>query len=417
MEVFSEVHVCPKEHSKLLLNKEWLVATNNSTPYLFKFATTVDLACLVLVTDTKTIWTEVLNSKQFARRWRACNPDSSPDFSRDEDEEDWRVATQTLLAKAHTLGGLSELSFDCVESNYADLAIELEGEAFKWRWETCTQGGRFSADIISRHLVLPLISLTHLAFTSTSAVGESSESDLEKAIDKVGRTARRSVDTHVKNCIGKPGVATALRRITALFNSIPDLPSVLLVNDTPDLKLPPLATQPARAPSPPLTKRRISTPVDKSPVIEPTSSPVASKRPSPEPVQRNSSPEAPLDAESGSATESDSDGAAPVPIAAKGKARAFSSGVSPPVNTKIQSPVHRQLSSSSPPSKPLSRPKPVLSDSESSPVRPAKKTKPPVSSSDDDSEAERKKRLAKVKSGGGAARGAKQPIKRGGRRF
>lgn len=138
----------------------------------------------------------VLNSKQFARRWRACNPQSAVDFAQDEDEEEWRIFNLELLAKAHTLGGVTELSFDCVESNYAvstpvgwkgfnihvvilqDLAIEVECEAFKWRWETCLQGGRFSAEVISRHLVLPLISLNHLAFSS--AVGESSETDLEK---------------------------------------------------------------------------------------------------------------------------------------------------------------------------------------------------------------------------------------------
>lgn len=147
-----------QEHGKLLLSKEWLVKNNDSTPYLFVRAvigsrftrhstrhsvqkcyfSTVDLSCFILVTDTKTVWTEgelvactarssaapdssgaVLNSKQFARRWRACNLLRAPEFSREEDEEEWRISTLELLSKAHTLGGVEELTFDVVESNYA----------------------------------------------------------------------------------------------------------------------------------------------------------------------------------------------------------------------------------------------------------------------------------------------------------
>lgn len=39
----------------------------------------------------------------------------------------------------------------------------------------------------------------------------------------MGRTARRTVDTHIRNAMSKPLVATALRRMTAMFNFIPDL--------------------------------------------------------------------------------------------------------------------------------------------------------------------------------------------------
>lgn len=41
-----------------------------------------------------------------------------------------------------------------------------------------------------------------------------------QAIDKVARTARRTVDTHVKNALSKPRLATTIRRITAVFNFI-----------------------------------------------------------------------------------------------------------------------------------------------------------------------------------------------------
>ncbi|KAJ7903590.1 hypothetical protein B0H14DRAFT_2665520 [Mycena olivaceomarginata] len=406
MEQFSE------EHGKLLLSKEWLVKNNDSTPYLFKcYFSTVDLSCFILVTDTKTVWTEVLNSKQFARRWRACNLLSTPEFSREEDEEEWRISTLELLSKAHTLGGVEELTFDVVESNYADLAFELECEAFKWRWETCLQGGRFAAEAISRHLVLPLISLNHLAFTS--AVGESDETDLEKAVDKVGRTARRSVDTHVKNAMAKPRVATSLRRITAMFNFETNLPPIHLSAERPELQAQVVQAKSRELspkPSPAPFKRR-SPPPD--PIVPPApSETLPAKDPTP-------SPKIPVTADADSATEDDSDEDAPPFVAVKGKARALSSPASPPAKAKPQSPASSSSPIPSKPSKPLSRAKAPSSDSDSSPLRPVKKAKPPVSSSDaEDSEMERKRRLAKATSGaGGAKRGTRQPIKRGGKRF
>ena len=61
------------------------------------------------------------------------------------------------------------------------------------------------------------------------------------------------------------------------------------------------------------------------------------------------------------------------------------------------------------------------SDSDSSPARPAKKPKKQVTSSSDDSDSEdeRRRRVAQLKSGaaGGVARGTRQPIRRGGKRF
>ncbi|KAF8071710.1 hypothetical protein FPV67DRAFT_1560501 [Lyophyllum atratum] len=190
-----------REHSKSLLSKEWLVKTDNqtSTPYLFKFySNTVDLSCCVLLTDTKSVWTEVLTSKQFARRWRDCN----------------------------------RASASIVESNFADLAFELEYETFKWRWETCFLGHKASAEVISKHLIFPLISLNHLAFSSPEAVTALSDADVEKARDfRHGRTARRSVDTHIKNALSKPRIASTLRRMTAMFNFIPDLQDELIFPD------------------------------------------------------------------------------------------------------------------------------------------------------------------------------------------
>jgi hypothetical protein len=119
----------------------------------------------------------------------------------DDDEDVWRETSLGLLSDVHTIGGLSDTSFEIVTSKYSvrlpfssttarshcnthpfskDLAIEMECESFKWRWETSSVGHRISAEIISKQLVFPLITASHVAFATTEPVNEMSDIDLEK---------------------------------------------------------------------------------------------------------------------------------------------------------------------------------------------------------------------------------------------
>ncbi|KLO13470.1 hypothetical protein SCHPADRAFT_363776 [Schizopora paradoxa] len=212
-----------EDHSKLLLPREWLVKVDvtTSTPYLFKFAHSADQSgCCILISDTKKVWTEVLPRKHFSRRWKKCNPNIPVP------EED-NLASK-ILCSIHSASGLSDASFDIIDSPIADLSFELEFEGFKWRWDTFLLGPRTSSDIISKHLIMPLITMAHVAFYSADPVSELCEEDLEKVVDKIGRAARRSVDTHVKHTIAKPRIATSLQRVSALLGLVPDLPLRLL---------------------------------------------------------------------------------------------------------------------------------------------------------------------------------------------
>ncbi|TFK40297.1 hypothetical protein BDQ12DRAFT_680680 [Crucibulum laeve] len=391
MEEFNE------EHSKLLFGKEWLtkIDTAKNTPYLFKFySSTVDLSCCILITDTKHVWAEVLTSQQFARRWRSCNANSPSPLS-EGDEEAWRISCFELLSKSHSIGGILELSFEVIESYYADFAFELECETFKWRWETCSLGHTTSAELISKHLIFPLISVNHLAFSSPEAVGEISDTDLEKAVDKVGRTARRTVDTHMKNALSKPRFATTVRRMTAMFNFLPDLPQINSTADEPDLHFDFQVPTTDKGKGKELSSKGL-----------PASQTSATKQKTPSP-EDSLKPPVRVD----SATESDQDELLHDQVQSR---------VSPVTS---QSSKHRRaetpqsIGSTSQPPGPA---KDQESDPDSSPLRPAKKVKKSKisSSSDDDSEAERKRRVMQLKVGsGGVKRGTKQPIKRGGKRF
>lgn len=103
------------------------------------YSSSVDLTCCVMVTDTRSTWAEgklalisgkrgilgtfilplpALSSKRFARRWRECNRRISSPILDDEEEEAWRTRNLDLLSRTHALGGLSDISFEVVESKF-----------------------------------------------------------------------------------------------------------------------------------------------------------------------------------------------------------------------------------------------------------------------------------------------------------
>lgn len=380
-----------------------------SMPYLLKFyASAADLSCCLMITDTKIVWGEVLSSKLLARRWRDCNP--SPSFVTESEEDEWREQILDLLTAAHSLGAIADLSFEVVQSKNADLAFELGHNEFKWRWETYIQGPKVSADVISKHLIMPLISASHLAFSSSDSVSELSEANLEKAVDKAGRAGRRTVDNHVKHAISRPRLATTMRRMSAVFNFLPDLPPIISKVEPPELHVPairPKSPLPTGAPS--LSRSRRS--------VSPGPSTKASVARSP-PRQFSQEPSRALAqaVDEDSATEEEEGDLQPARPQRTGRAARTSGS---PRSPKRDSVVHSRQPSPGPvtlESAPLTVSEPI-SDTSPSPARPAKKSKRSrvSSSSEDDSEAERKRRLAQLKSG--SSRGPKQPIKRGGKRF
>ncbi|KAE9407739.1 hypothetical protein BT96DRAFT_914406 [Gymnopus androsaceus JB14] len=346
-----------------------------------------------MVTDTKSVWTEVLTSNLIARRWKADN------------------GIDPFVANS-----VGSAEFEIVESNYSDLAFKIEHGTFKWTWETCFLGHRYSSEIISKHLVLPLISFSHLSLSAGSPVGEMSDSDLEKAIDRMGRVSRKSIDAHVKSAFSKPRLATSIQRVSAVFNFIQELPPISSTQEVPDLQnpSPPSPKIPIRAPTP--TKPRpISPYIDESNFEKtppnpssPSSSPFTSRKPS------VSSPKPVLAEDSATEDSDDNEPAAniksPVTVAAASASSNMRS--SPPEPSKSRSPAPVQSKS---------RSKAPSSETDSPPPRPAAKKKKVESSSSEDSEEERRKRIARLKSGtgtGGRGGGSvRQPLKRGAKRF
>ncbi|EJD06426.1 uncharacterized protein FOMMEDRAFT_138400 [Fomitiporia mediterranea MF3/22] len=338
------------------------------------------------------------------RRWRRCNPSLALENS-DKTFSDLR----TLVGDMHTPGAISDANFDVVESRDADRAFEIDCDEFKWRWDAYLLGPKTSADVISKHLILPLISLAHVSFYSADPVSELEDHDLEKTVDRIGRAARRSVDVHVKHTLARPKIATTLQRISSLFGLADDLPHIISEEQSPDLKGPlaSLLTRSDRSdetsPAPVATNKESNTDV-----ITVTN------------LHDSDPPEATLEAENiqqpaNAASETESDGDDNQRSVAPNPDEPVARGPSPQKNI-------------SPPQKPDSEDHPscptsYARESDSDSPRPMKKLrrKAHLSESNSDSESGRKIRSPSVQNSSTTAqvagRGVRQPIKRGGRRF
>lgn len=65
-----------------------------------------------------------------------------------------------------------------------DMAFDIEytgdeGQVFKWRWETNFEGYKSSSQLLSQHLILPLLTLSHMSLSNDD---DEDAKDIEKAV-------------------------------------------------------------------------------------------------------------------------------------------------------------------------------------------------------------------------------------------
>ena len=84
-----------------------------------------------------------------------------------------------------------------------DFAFELRLEDFVFRWETNIAGHSLSAQVISTQLIMPLMSIAHLAFSSPNSVGEMSESGLETVNEAKPLGYSPLIRCELHACIGR----------------------------------------------------------------------------------------------------------------------------------------------------------------------------------------------------------------------
>jgi len=95
----------------------------------------------------------------------------------------------------------------------ADLEVNLKLGSYRWRWETMS-AGRMGADILSRHLIIPMITLNEFALKSPQSPSTMDDNTWTKHLDVVAKTSRVINSVHV--LFRKPRVSTSLCRISQI---------------------------------------------------------------------------------------------------------------------------------------------------------------------------------------------------------
>ncbi|KAF8608308.1 hypothetical protein BDV93DRAFT_552147 [Ceratobasidium sp. AG-I] len=239
----------------------WLarVDSESKTAYLFKFcAVPEDMTCWILVTDTRRVWAEgssaaivlatqqhsqylpVLQGRHISRRASQVLDEPEHVYRTEKQEQRFRRSQLDLVNAAHDLSKIDDMEIEVQSAGqpYADLCMKITTPTLTWRWDAFALRPSRGAEILSEHLFLPMISLTSVAFGVPEAPKEMPGSDLEKYLDKTGKTARITPHTHVRALFNKPYVACGLARITQILYSALEVDLHPIVQDLMDLPEP-----------------------------------------------------------------------------------------------------------------------------------------------------------------------------------
>ncbi|KZT59589.1 hypothetical protein CALCODRAFT_481478 [Calocera cornea HHB12733] len=277
-------------HEEALVHSAWQSITNEetSTPYLFKFSYDEnDLSCCFLLTDTKVVWVEVMARRHVLRRAERF------DLIENDTDDDY-AARKTLssLIKLHSFPSAESLTTTFHASPNADLFLQLSIPNFSWQWELDALPRAYSAELISKHLIMPMLTWSGYVMDSymEALSTEHQISQLERALDASGRTAKRHVDKMVASVVRQPLFSTSIRRLTetgsgsgtrsAIFRSREDEPAPRLRAPSPPASAGPSSgpqnyrsTARTREPTTPMKEESLV------PKVEPSMSPVPGRAP------------------------------------------------------------------------------------------------------------------------------------------
>lgn len=100
--------------------------------------------------------------------------------------------------------------------------MTLKTEDFSWRWDALSLPHRLSSQLLSQHLITPLLSLTALAASIDEPLRDVSSYSLTHAADSQAKTAKRHLGRSLVGCMAKPMILTTMRRITQVIEGDPN---------------------------------------------------------------------------------------------------------------------------------------------------------------------------------------------------
>ncbi|KAG8747110.1 hypothetical protein FRC12_014145 [Ceratobasidium sp. 428] len=230
-----------------LLRVPWLSVADNEgkKAYLLKFfASPEDVSCYVLITDTRHVWAEVLQGRHISRRADQLDPPApnSLTFNRTEKQER-RFRRQLLdqLNSVHSLNKLDELEVEVQADGghlHADLCMKIITPNLTWQWNGFALHPSHAADVLSKHFINPIVTLLTVALATPQPAGDMTPEDIQKHLDKTGKTARAVQHSQFRALFKKPVVACGIPRISQILVSVQEYDLHPIVQDLSNLPEP-----------------------------------------------------------------------------------------------------------------------------------------------------------------------------------
>ncbi|KAG8936110.1 hypothetical protein FRC02_004428 [Tulasnella sp. 418] len=234
-------------HSNQLFNSPWLGQVHEKTGYIFKYhASEENLSCCILITDLINVWTEVLESKQLARRGRQCVTNSPPHNGSHDKEISWREQLLSSVSVLHSAEVIKDAQFRVEESQYSDLEISIENNELSWRWDVIS-AGRMSPQLLFTHLTLPLMTLVSVTNAVEEPIKDIPIENLTKVVDAHARTTKVSPGRQIVTTTTKPLLSTILLRSTQIINGQKSLASLSPIASGPSSTAKPVSSPKRRS--------------------------------------------------------------------------------------------------------------------------------------------------------------------------
>ncbi|QRV77098.1 hypothetical protein RhiJN_05113 [Ceratobasidium sp. AG-Ba] len=197
-------------------------SSGRETCYFFKFISDMaENTCCFMITDTISVWAEVLDSKHTSHRARhahSARGSSKRGFAlpyHDVDEEsDWRRGVVRTLGEVHENAMDGGVEFEVKNSEVADLSVYLSDTLrdFHWRWDVMSVG-RIAAPILSRQLFMPMVTLATVMSNLSQSIEDASEASLKTIAERKASTAKVMPAHHLRGFLSRPAVQTTLKYI------------------------------------------------------------------------------------------------------------------------------------------------------------------------------------------------------------
>ncbi|KAF8595880.1 hypothetical protein BDV93DRAFT_85617 [Ceratobasidium sp. AG-I] len=203
------------------------------TCFFFKYLyDPIDNVSCFMITDTISVWAEVLDTKHTSHRARHAHTTHGKSkrgfalpYHEEDEEAEWRRGVVQTLGDVHAQAVDGVVDVEVRSSEVSDLSIYMSdtGRDFHWRWDVMSARG-LSGSILSKQLFMPLVTLAAVTSSLGQSTDDTSEETLITVAERKASTAKVMPAHHLRGFFSRSAIQTTLRCI-AQVDAAPSLSS------------------------------------------------------------------------------------------------------------------------------------------------------------------------------------------------